>query len=57
LTLEVAAGGLGRGGVDVPVPEHATISSSDAAVGTMVARRAQFIAQSHISKRMKEDQE
>jgi hypothetical protein len=28
----------------VPVPEHATMSRSDAAVGTMVARRAQFIA-------------
>jgi hypothetical protein len=44
LTLEAAVGGLGRGGVDVPVPEHATISRSDAAVATTVALRAQFIA-------------
>jgi hypothetical protein len=44
LTLEVAAGGLERGGVDLPVPEHATISRSDAAVGTRVARRPQFMA-------------
>jgi len=42
----VAAGELERGGVDPPVPEHATISKSDAAVGTMVARRTKFIASS-----------
>jgi hypothetical protein len=30
--------------VDVPVPEHATVSRSDAAVATTVALRAQFIA-------------
>src|SRR6266508_188398 len=44
LTVEVAAGGLGRGGVDGPVPEQATISRSDAAVASTVALRAQFIA-------------